>query len=341
MTFSPARAVPQLERSPIDFSNRPGAAFQGILLALMGIAFFSFMFALPKLAGPAMSAGDVPGLQIAFTRYLGGFLMVLPLAAATRRNGVSLVSPQPQWHLFRAGLGVASVVFGVYAVTHMPLADASAIGLTSGVFAILLAFIFFGERLSPPAWQASLLCLAGALVVARPSADLVSAFQNNPAALIALAGAITMAGEVAILAHVSRREPAARVLLHMNGFADPRLAGTRGLLLGRPGAQYSANPGRHGTGRDPGADLQYLVVPSGDDLAADALPLQRHGLRDPLRCPFLRPAARRGHSHGLSAGRHGRPVADPPEETRRLIRIAILNVRFCLKIIPNSRIFLL
>lgn len=225
MIFPSTRSAAKADVPPALVTEGAKATLQGILLALGGTAFFSLMFALPKLAGPATDGGDIPGLQIAFIRYLGGFLMVLPMAVATRRRGTSLVSPQPQWHLFRALLGVASVVFGVYAATHMPLADATAIGLTNGVFAILLAFLFFGERLSPLAWLASLLCLAGALLVARPSADLVTAFQNNPAALIALAGAVTMAGEMAVLAHVSRREPAARVLLYVNGLASLALLG--------------------------------------------------------------------------------------------------------------------
>lgn len=201
-------------------SDHPKAAFQGILLALLGTALFTVMFALPKFAGAATSGNDVPGLQIAFIRYLGGLLTVLPLAIATHRKGTSLVSPQPQWHLFRAALGIASVVCGVYAATHMPLANATAIGLTNGVFAIILAFLFFGERIAGIAWIASLLCLAGALLVARPSADLIAAFQSNPAAFIALIGAITMAGEMAVLTHVSRREPIARVLLYVNGLAS-------------------------------------------------------------------------------------------------------------------------
>ncbi len=225
MDGSSARSTSQAGTLLPTPSSGSRTALQGILLALGGTAFFSFMFALPKLAGPAANGGDIPGLQIAFIRYFGGFLMVLPMAVATRWKGTSLVSPQPQWHFFRATLGIASVVFGVYAATHMPLADATAIGLTNGVFAILLAFLFFGERLSPLAWLASLVCLGGALLVARPSADLITAFQDNPAALIALAGAITMAGEVAILAHVSRREPAARVLLYVNGLASLALLG--------------------------------------------------------------------------------------------------------------------
>ena len=205
-------------------SDDPNTALKGVLLALMGTALFTIMFALPKFAGPASSGGDIPGLQIAFIRYFGGFLAVLPLAAATHRKGVSLISAQPQWHFFRASLGIASVVCGVYAATHMPLANATAIGLTNGVFAIILAFIFFGERIAGLAWVASILCLAGALVVARPSADLIAAFQSNPAAFVALIGAITMAGEMAVLTHVSRREPAARVLLYVNALASLALA---------------------------------------------------------------------------------------------------------------------
>ncbi len=225
-TSSPATAKTgeSHARNSFGLSDHPAAAFQGILLALMGTALFTVMFALPKFAGPATSGNDIPGLQIAFIRYFGGLITVLPLAIATRRKGTSLISPQPQWHLFRATLGIASVICGVYAATHMPLANATAIGLTNGVFAIILAFLFFGERIAGLAWVASLLCLGGALLVARPSADLIAAFQSNPAAFIALIGAMTMAGEMAVLTHVSRREPTARVLLYVNALASCALA---------------------------------------------------------------------------------------------------------------------
>src|SRR3546814_17891134 len=73
--------------------------------------------------------------------------------------------------MLRGSFGLVGVALGAYAVTHIPLANAQAIAMTNGVFAVALAALFLRERLTGADVVAGAVCLAGAIVVAGPDPD--------------------------------------------------------------------------------------------------------------------------------------------------------------------------
>lgn len=184
---------------------------------------FSLVFASGKLMG-----GSVPSLQIVLIRYVSGFVVVAGLASAAspglRRI---LTTDQRLLHLLRAFCGAAGGGATIYAATHMPLADAASLGLTQGVFVVLLALVFLRERVTAAQWLATALCLAGALIVVRgsaPIADPGAAFEFSLAPALALLGALLVAGEVVLIKILVEREGAMTMLLYVNGFAAILLA---------------------------------------------------------------------------------------------------------------------
>ncbi len=187
--------------------------------AVLGAFLFAFMFMLPKLASAA-----VPPLQVAFLRYFAGFLTILPFflqAHGGREVVPELVAPSQRrmtlTHVLRACCGLCSVALGSYAVTHIPLANAQAIAMTNGVFAVALAAVFLRERLSLADFVAGGICLAGAVVVAGP--DLDAPGWISLGAVAALAQAFAWGAEVVLLRFTAVRDTPQRTLTLVNGSA--------------------------------------------------------------------------------------------------------------------------
>jgi drug/metabolite transporter (DMT)-like permease len=187
--------------------------------AVLGAFLFAFMFMLPKLASDA-----VPPLQVAFLRYFAGFLTILPFflqGHGAREAAAEFVGPARRrinlTHAVRACCGISSVALGTYAVTHIPLANAQAIAMTNGVFAVALAAVFLRERLSPADFLAGTVCLTGAVVVAGPGFDAPGWISLG--ALAALAQAFAWGAEVVLLRFTAVRDTPQRTLTLVNGSA--------------------------------------------------------------------------------------------------------------------------
>lgn len=187
--------------------------------ALFAAFLFAFMFMLPKLVSDA-----VPPLQVAFLRYFAGFMTILPFFLGTYggREGVAqVVGPAKRrlnlMHALRASCGVASVAFGTYAVTHIPLANAQSIAMTNGVFAVLLAAVFLRERLTLQDIGAGIVCLSGAVVVAGPDPGAPSWISLG--ALAALLQAFAWGAEVVLLRFAAVNDTPQRTLTMVNGSA--------------------------------------------------------------------------------------------------------------------------
>lgn len=174
---------------------------------------FSLVFASGKLMG-----GLVPVLQIVLIRYASGFLVA---SAATQLGGQGwrrAVTTDRRWlHLLRALCGASGGGATIYAAMHMPLADTAALGLTQGLFVVILALAFLRERVSAMQWIATLLCGLGALIVVRGETG-TAGFSIGLAPLLAVLGALLMAGEIVLIKVLSARESALTMLLHVNGF---------------------------------------------------------------------------------------------------------------------------
>lgn len=184
----------------------------------------ALMFMLPKLAG-----AEVSPLQVAFFRYLAGFCTILPFflrSYGLRQTLPELATPAKRpltaSHALRGSIGIAGVALGAYAVTHIPLANAQAIAMTNGVFAVILAALFLRERLSGADVVAGAVCLAGAVIVAGP--DPAAPGWISLGALAALAQAFTWGAELVLIRFAAVRDAPERALLVVNGAACALLA---------------------------------------------------------------------------------------------------------------------
>ncbi len=155
---------------------------RGALWMLAAVSVFSTMDAVIKLLGQSLDS-----FQIALFRCVFGGIAILPFAL---RGGFgALRTRRPGGHLARALIGYTAMVFGFYAVTQLPLADATALSFTRPLFMIVLAVLFLGEQVRWRRWSATAVGFLGVLVMARPGeADIDIATLSAIAASLFVAG---------------------------------------------------------------------------------------------------------------------------------------------------------
>lgn len=71
-------------------------------------------------------------------------------------------------HSRRAATGLVGMMFTYGAVLLLPLAEATTLGFTAPIFAVLIALVMFGERIGPYRWAAVIVGFAGVVVVMQP-----------------------------------------------------------------------------------------------------------------------------------------------------------------------------
>ncbi|MCK7611514.1 DMT family transporter [Roseibium sediminicola] len=201
--------------------HRPENTAFAFGLALAGMSAFTPIFAAGKIAD-----GLLPVAVLVWLRFLGGAATILSVAAVRRVPVFSRVSGLWKLHLLRAFFGVGGLACSIYAATVLPLADATAIGLTKGIIAIVLAGIILKEVITGRHWIAAVLCAGGAYLVVR-AADGGGDYGDLAFAGIAsaLAAALFMACEALIMRYIAQREDTVTILAYVNVFAALLLTG--------------------------------------------------------------------------------------------------------------------
>lgn len=188
------------------------------LAAALWVLGATFAFALVYSSGK-LTGGAASPFQIVLIRYASGFVVAVVAARAAGHGWRPMFTTSRRgFHFLRALCGAGAGVTTIYATLHMPLAGAAALGLTQGLFLVLLALLFLGERLSWRKVMATLICASGALIIVRGEAG-APQFVPGLAPSLALFGAFLVAGEVALLKFLSARESITTMLVHVNGFA--------------------------------------------------------------------------------------------------------------------------
>jgi drug/metabolite transporter (DMT)-like permease len=190
-------------------------------LAIAGMGAFTPIFAAGKLAD-----GLLPVAALVWLRFLGGAATILSVATVKRVPVFLRASSLWKLHFLRAICGVGGLGCAIYAAGVLPLADATAIGLTKGIIAIVLAGLILKEVITGRHVIAGVLCALGALLVVR-AAETGASYGDEAlgGVVAALAGAVFMACEALIMRYIAQREDTITILAHVNVFAAVLLAG--------------------------------------------------------------------------------------------------------------------
>lgn len=137
-------------------------AFLGISLGVVSSLLFSVSSLMVKLAT------SVPSLEIVCMRLTLQFVFSLP-AMIFSRDKFIYPWKKTRFLMLRAITGVTSMSLMFYSVKHMPLADARVIFYTSPIYTAMLGHIFLKESVTKFDVIATLLSLAGVVLIARPT----------------------------------------------------------------------------------------------------------------------------------------------------------------------------
>ena len=173
---------------------------RGFLFMAESALAFAAMGALAKAAGQRLPVGEI---------VLARGLVSLVLCLATlRRAGVNPFGRQRLRLFARGVIGALGLACVFYAVTRLPLAEATVIQYLHPVFTACLAALLLRERTGPGLVLSIALGAAGVLVVARPAFLFGGAAAALPplALAAALAGAFLSACAYVAVRHLSATE---------------------------------------------------------------------------------------------------------------------------------------
>jgi S-adenosylmethionine uptake transporter len=168
---------------------------RGVFLVMLAMACWALLDASNK---QLMAQGMAPK-QVLFLQATLVLAMVSPLVAWTRAR--ILYTRQPMFHVLRGGIIITSAWCAAYAVSHLPLAEASAYLMTAALFMLPLGVWLLGEKPAPLRWLGVGVGFAGVLTILQPGADAISL-----AAWVALLGALMEAMLGVILKKYSQGE---------------------------------------------------------------------------------------------------------------------------------------
>lgn len=160
---------------------------QASILMVAAFVVFSAMAVFMRLIGDRIA---VP--QVIFLRQVMALVLMAPLFWQSRR--VILHPTGLGLHLARGGLAVGAMFCGLTSILHIPLADATAIGMAEVLIATAFAATILREPVGWRRWSATGVGFLGVLIMIRPFGAGFDAY-----ALVALAGAICGAASMIAL----------------------------------------------------------------------------------------------------------------------------------------------
>jgi drug/metabolite transporter (DMT)-like permease len=157
---------------------------------------------------------DMHAFEIAFFRNIAGVLVMMPWLMRVGIGG--LRTERLGLYVLRGVTSIVAMLSFFWALTAMPITEATALNFTMPIFATILAVIFLGEVVRARRWTAILVGFGGVLIILRPGLEVVTL-----PALMALLGALMVASSVIIIRLLSTTESPNAIVLYMGLFLIP------------------------------------------------------------------------------------------------------------------------
>ncbi|MBF0109468.1 MAG: DMT family transporter [Magnetococcales bacterium] len=142
---------------------------RGRIAAVILVLFAGLGFSVVAAIVKAVST-EVHPFQLVFLRTFFGLIWVFPFLL---RRGValSLISDHPRLHLLRGMAGILAMGSAFYAYAHLPLALVTAIGFTTPLWVIGLAWSLLHERMDRSSGLATIMGFSGVLLMSPPGSN--------------------------------------------------------------------------------------------------------------------------------------------------------------------------
>ena len=138
----------------------------GIGLRLGAVTVFAAMAAMIKLGYQA----GVSTPELAFYRFAFG-LPPLALWIWWSGNSSAWRTRRPMAHVWRALVGLSTMLLAFSALAYLPLAESTTIGFAAPLFAVMLSALVLKEQVGRHRWSAVILGFVGVLLVMRPEGE--------------------------------------------------------------------------------------------------------------------------------------------------------------------------
>jgi len=161
---------------------------------------------------------ELESVQTAFFRAFFSVLLLTPMMLTGRVKPWK--SERIQGHFWRTAMGTTSMVLGFYAVSMLPLADATALAFSQPLFSVVLGAIVLGEKVRWRRWTATIVGFVGVLVMVRPGAG-----SLQPGAAVAILNALASATSILLVRRLSDSEKPLMILTQFALFSTLLLAG--------------------------------------------------------------------------------------------------------------------
>lgn len=123
-------------------------------------------------------------------------------------------------HAKRAAFGIFGMVLNFGGVLLLPLAEATTLGFTSAIWAVILSAIVLREQVGPYRWAAVVLGFAGVVIIAQPGGGHIPLYG----ALVALGAAFMIALISIQIRDLGKTEHPLTIVFYFSAFTAPLLA---------------------------------------------------------------------------------------------------------------------
>ncbi|OOF10037.1 EamA family transporter [Salinivibrio sp. MA427] len=197
----------------------PAFSFSAIPVGIRFMLLSALGFALMSACVKYVAVNGIPVFEIVAARALVSLIISY---TDVKRKGLSVWGNNKQLLLLRGVLGTAALMCVYYAVTTLPLAEATVLQYTHPVFTAVLGLVLLKERLQGATLVCITLCLIGLYVMVQPNlngniAEALPTFS----VIIALLGALGSSMAYVIVRKLSRTEDSSVIILYFPMVALP------------------------------------------------------------------------------------------------------------------------
>ena len=184
--------APSAEPAAATAKRDLGSPLRGIALKIASVCCFVVMATILK------ATLTIPSGQMVFFRSFFALLPVLGYLAWKGNLTRAFRTKRPLGHILRGLIGVSSMSLGFFALTRLPLPEATAIGYAAPLIIVILSAVLLRERVHVFRWTTVLVGLAGVMVILWPrltvfSGETPMGDAQSIGALASLAGAVLSA----------------------------------------------------------------------------------------------------------------------------------------------------
>lgn len=141
---------------------------RGITLKVISVCCFVIMATLLK------ATGSIPAGELVFFRCFFAILPVVAYLLWRRQLRSALRTGNPWGHIVRALVGASSMGLGFFALTRLPLPEATAIGYAAPLLIVIFSALLLKERVHAFRWTAVVVGLFGVVIILWPRLTLLT-----------------------------------------------------------------------------------------------------------------------------------------------------------------------